>query len=63
MTLAKDQISVMCQHFQKGSTLKLLGQFYLNFICSLQEKGAEIFIFGPGHMAKIDAMPIYGKTL
>ena len=31
--------SVCRQHFQRTSSLKLLGQFELNFICSLQAKG------------------------
>ena len=29
------------QHFQRTSSLKLLGQFELNYICSLQAKGEK----------------------
>ena len=25
--------------------------------------GGEVYIFRPGHMTKVDAMPIYGKNL
>ena len=38
MILAKGHVSVLCQHFQRASPLKLLGQFHLNFICSLLGK-------------------------
>ena len=40
--------------------MKLLGQFHLNFICSLQAKGKIGYIFGPDRMTKMAAMPIYG---
>ena len=51
-----------CQHFQRTS-LKLLGQFHLNFICSLKAMGERVYIFSQGHMTKMAAMPIYGKNL
>ena len=35
LTLVKGHMSVVCQHFQWASPLKLLGQFELNFICIL----------------------------
>ena len=64
MTLAKGHLSVVCQHFQRTFPLKLLGQFHLNFIPSLQgEAGKKVYIFGFGRMAKMAAMPIYGKDL
>ena len=49
---------------QRISPLKLLVQFQLNFICGLQAKGERQFIyFGPGHMTKMAAMPIFGINL
>ena len=27
------------------------------------DKGTEVYLNGPGHMTKMAAMPIYGKTL
>ena len=46
--------------FSKGFFLRLLGQFHLNFICSLLVKGKRKFI---GHITKMAAMPIDGKDL
>ena len=47
VTLAKGHLSVACQHFQRT-----------------QGKGVKkIYIFGPGHMTKMAASHIYGKTL
>ena len=45
--------------------MKLLGQFHLNFICSLLAKGERkyINIFHPGLITKMAPMPIYGKNL
>ena len=49
---------------QRASPLKLLGQFYLNFICSLlAKKERKSLFFCTGHMTKMAAMPIYGKNL
>ena len=31
MTLAKGHMAVVCQNFQRTSSLKLLGQFHLNY--------------------------------
>ena len=45
VTLARGHMSVVCQHFQRASPLKLLGQFYLNFICSLVAKGERNYIY------------------
>ena len=39
--LAKDHLSVVCQNFETACSLKLLGQFQSNFICSLQANGKE----------------------
>ena len=45
--------------FSSVSSLNLLGQFHLNFICSLHAKGErKVYIFGSGHMTKKGAMPI-----
>ena len=45
VTLARGHKSVVCQHFQRASSLKLLGKFHLNFVCSLLAKGERKFIF------------------
>ena len=39
MTLVKGHMSAVCQHFQRASAMQLLGQFHLNFMCSLLAKG------------------------
>ena len=44
------------------SSMKLLGYFKINVMCSLQVIGGKkVYIFGLGHMTKMAAMPIYGK--
>ena len=48
---------VVRQHLQKTSPLKLLGQFPLNFICSLQVKAEKVNLFGLGQTTKMDVMP------
>ena len=63
MTLPKGHLFIICQHFQRTSPVKLLGQVQLNLICSLQTKGERKFIFILGHRTKMVDMPIYGKTL
>ena len=56
--------SFVCRQHFHCTSLKLLGQCQFNFICNLQAKGEKFYIFGPGHMAKMPAMPIYMvKTL
>ena len=45
VTLAKDHMSIVCQHFQRAFPLGLLGLFHLNFKCSLQAKGERKFIY------------------
>ena len=57
--------SVRRQHFQMTFSLKLLGQFELNFVCILQAKGGkrEYIIFGLDQMSNMAAMPIYGTNL
>ena len=42
-TLAKGHTSLLCQHLQRASPMKLLGQFHFNCICSLQAKGERQF--------------------
>ena len=49
MTLVKGHMSAVCQHFQRASALQLLGQFHLNFMCSLLAKRGRKF----GHMIKM----------
>ena len=46
------------QHFQTSSPLKPLGQLNSNFKWTLK----KVWTNGPGHMTKMAAMPIYGKT-
>ena len=54
----------VCQHFQKTSPLKHLGQFQSNFICSiLTIWGSEMCSNNHGHMINMASMPIYGKNL
>ena len=63
MTLAKGHLSVVCQHFQMTFPLsETTGPISFKFHMQLQAKGERFFIFGPGHMTKMAAMPIYGKT-
>ena len=50
VSLAKGHMSVVCQHFQRSSSLKLLGQFELNFTCSLLAKmERKIFFSSRSH--------------
>ena len=45
VSLAKGHMSVACQHFQRSSPLKILGQFHLNVICGLLAKWEKKFIY------------------
>ena len=64
MTLAKGQPLVICQHFQRASSLKLPGQFHLNFIYSLLARVERRFLyFRRGHITKMAAMTIYDINL
>ena len=56
----KITMSVIYHHFQRASHLKLLGQFCLNFICSLIVEGKAYI---QDHMSKMAAMPLFGKNL
>ena len=57
-------MSVFCQHFQNASLLELQGQFHFKFNMQPSSKGGKkIYIFRPGHMTKMAAMPIYGKNV
>ena len=58
VTLAKGHMSIV-----RHSPLKLLGQFELNYICSLAKGKGKFMCFRPGHMTKMATMPIFGKTL
>ena len=50
----------VCQHFQTSSPQKPLGQSKLNFNW---DGGTNVCSTGTGHMTKMAAMPLYGKTL
>ena len=50
----------VCQHFQTSSPQKPLGHSKLNFIW---DGGTNVCSTGTGHMTKMAAMPLYGKTL
>ena len=61
VTLAKCHMSVVCQHFQRASPLKLPVQFHLKFHMQPAGKGGKnVYISGPGHVTKMVDMPIYG---
>ena len=60
MTLAKGLLLVICKHFQRTFSLKLLNQVQLNFI-AFRQRGQEVYIFDLCHMIKMAFMPIYGK--
>ena len=52
------------QHFQTSFPEKLLGWLKPNFMWSLSGMGAQKFVqIGPGRMAKMADMPIYGKNM
>ena len=63
MTLAKGQISCLST-FSKGIFLETTGSVSFKFHMQPSSKGAKkVLIFCPGHMTKMAAMPIYGKSL
>ena len=65
MTLAKGHMSVICQHLQRSSSLKLTPR-PIPFIFHMHPSstgGKKVHIFRPGHMTKMTAMSIYGKNL
>ena len=45
VSLAKGLMSVVCQHFQRATPLKLLDKFEFNFICSLLANRESKFIY------------------
>ena len=55
-------LSVSRQHFQSTSPLKFLSQFQLNLFGASRKGGKKVYIYGPGHMTKVAAMPIYGEN-
>ena len=64
MTLAKGHISAVCQHFQKGFFSETTGPISFKFHMQPPGQGGKKFsIFGPDHITKTTAMPIYGKNL
>ena len=65
MTLAKDHISVVCQHFERASPLKLLGQFHLNIIYMHLSgaMGKKVYTLSVRHISKMPTMTIYGKII
>ena len=67
MTFAKGYMSVVCQHFQRASPMRLPCHNAISFKFHMQpsSKGGKkkVYIFGLRHMTKIASMPIYGKSL
>ena len=55
------QTSVVRQHFQTSSPLKLLGQLKSSYADSLGW-GKKVCLKGPGYMTKMATTPIYGKN-
>ena len=52
------------QHFQTSSPHETTGPIKLKFHMETpKDAGKKICSNGPGHMTKMAAMPIYGKTL
>ena len=63
MTLAKGHLSAICQHL-KGISSETTGPISIKFLMQPQDKGDRKHIYLVlGHMVKIAAMPMYGKTL
>ena len=46
--------------FSSETTGPIEVRFYMEHLCLT---GTKVYIIGPGHMTKMAAMPIYGKTL
>ena len=50
--------------FSKDISSETTGLISIKFhMQSLDRGGKKVYIFCPGHMTKMDAMPIYGKNL
>ena len=53
-----------CPHFSKIFFSETPGPISANLhVEHPYERGTKVCIIGPGHMTKMAAMPIYGKTL
>ena len=57
MTFAKGHMSVVCKHFSSETTGPISFKFHSS------KGGKKVYIFGPGQLTKMAAMPIYGKNL
>ena len=55
-------LSTFSKDFSSETTRLILIKFHMQ---SLDRGGGgkKVYIFRPGHMTKMDAMPIYGKNL
>ena len=53
-------LSTFSKDFSSETTWLISIKFHMQ---SLDRGGKESYIFRPGHMTKMDAMPIYGKNL
>ena len=67
MTLASGHMSVICQYLSTSSNgfyFETTGPISCKFhIQPSSKRGKKAYIFRPGHMTKMAAMPIYGKNL
>ena len=52
--------STFSKDFSSETTKPISIKFYMQ---SLDRAGKKVYIFCPGHMTKMAAMPIYGKNL
>ena len=63
LPLSRGYILVYNHYFQTSSSLKPLGKSSKNFYVEFPEEvGKKVYIYGTGHMTKMVAMPIYGRT-
>ena len=53
-------LSTFSKDFSSETTRLISIKFHMQ---SLDRGGKKVYIFRPGHMIKMDAMPIYGKNL
>ena len=57
MTLAKGHISGVCQNFKRLFHWPISFKFHMQ---PSSKWGKKVYIFRPGHMFKMAALPIYG---
>ena len=53
-------LSIFSKDFSSETTGPISIKFHMQ---SLNRRGKKVYIFRPGHMTKMDAMPIYNKNL